>query len=176
MLRQLESFCPILIPKMVDTDALILFLALAEIATVSFCLLHCWLFVINIITVLVYILACSIAVIKHWTKETCIGDALPCFHVLITVHYWRKTGQKLKQEQRTIPQRNTAYWLALHCLLSLLSYTTQVYLHNDGMTHSVLDLHTSQSVKASSDMPESQTDGDQFPQKTLYSKIYLCLF
>lgn len=98
-------------------DVLILFLVLAEIATVSFCLLHCWFLFINNITALVYILDCSIAVIKHWIKEASRGDVLFCFHFLITVHYWRKTGQKLKQEQRKEPQRNSAYWLALHCLL-----------------------------------------------------------
>lgn len=155
---------------MVDMNALILFLVLAEIATVSFCLLHCWFLFINNITVLVYILVFSIAVIKHWIKEASRGDVLFCFHVLITVHYWRKTGQKLKQEQRKEPQRNSAYWLALHCF-------SQVYLHRDCMTHSMFGFHTSISNqwKVWSDMPKSQTDGDQYPQKIHYSKIYLCL-
>jgi hypothetical protein len=70
-------------------------------------------------------------VMKHHNQETWGGKGsfVLCFH--ITVHHWGKLGQELKQgrnlESATMqrPWSDAAYRLALHGLLSLLSYSTQ---------------------------------------------------
>ena len=74
----------------------------------------------------------SFVVMEHddqkaiWGRKGLLGLY---FHT--SVHHRRKSGQKLKQswnlEQELMqkPWRSDAYWIALHGLLSLLSYRTQ---------------------------------------------------
>ena len=53
-------------------------------------------------------------------------------------------GKSSKRELKQRPWRNTAYWLVIHGLLSLLSYRTQHCLPRQGWhTHSGLGLPTS---------------------------------
>lgn len=66
----------------------------------------------------------SPAVWKHCPETTWGGKSL--FSSQVTVHYWRKLGQNLKQKQRQDSWRKAACWLNLHGSLSVLSYKTRV--------------------------------------------------
>lgn len=47
-----------------------------------------------------------------------------------------------------MPQRDAAYWLVLHSLLSMLSYSTQDHQSRDGTSYSELGLpHQSRLVR-----------------------------
>ena len=63
-----------------------------------------------------------------------------------------KLGQELKtgtrrQEPKQRSGRNAAYWLALHALLSPISYTTQAHLPRSGTIHSGLVLQNQSLMK-----------------------------
>jgi hypothetical protein len=81
----------------------------------------------------------SIAVIKHHDQKQ-PGQERVYFSLQFhtTDHHWGKSGQELRQELIQRPWRNTAYRLAPHGLLSLLSYTIQDHQPRDGTPHSEL--------------------------------------
>jgi hypothetical protein len=71
----------------------------------------------------------SIAVKKRHDQGNLERKNLLHFH--ITVHHWRKSGQELKQGRNLLAGLDAeiivgrSHWLALHGLLSLLSYKAQ---------------------------------------------------
>jgi hypothetical protein len=80
--------------------------------------------------------------IKHHQQKQLGEERVNC-KLQVTVHQEEKPGEELKKEtwrqelkQRT--WRNTANWLALHGLLSLLSYIAQDHILRGGPTHSGL--------------------------------------
>ena len=81
----------------------------------------------------------STATMKHYHSKTWGGKGAFGVHFHITVHYWRKLGQaQTGQDPDAEAMEGAAYWLALHGLLSLLSYRTQDHQSRDGITHNRL--------------------------------------
>jgi len=95
----------------------------------------------------------SIAAMKHHNqmqvREEKVYSAYTSDHII--VHHQRKSAQELKKvwnlerELMQRPQRDAAYWLVSHGLLSLLSYRIQDHKPRDGAAHSGLSPNPHQS-------------------------------
>lgn len=64
------------------------------------------------------------------------------------IHYWGMPEQEFqegtwRQKLKQRPWRNDTYWLAFHCLLNLISYTSQDHLFRGGTAQSGLGALTS---------------------------------
>lgn len=62
--------------------------------------------------------------IKQWPKQLETRNSLFDLQMLIMVYHWEESGT-WKKELKQRPWRETAYWLTLHDLFSLLSGTAQ---------------------------------------------------
>lgn len=79
-----------------------------------------------------------VLLLKHLLKSTWGRKGFVWPIHLVTINHWGQSGQELKQEPRQEPWDNTTYWLAFHCLPSLLSYPPQDHLPRDGTIRSKL--------------------------------------
>lgn len=82
-------------------------------------------------------------VIKHHSQNK-VGEERVYFILDLNVYHRGKPEKELKartqrRETDAGPRRNSAHWLALHGLFSLLSYSTRDYMSGGGAAHSELD-------------------------------------
>lgn len=76
------------------------------------------------------------------TKKQVGVERVIDLHLHIVVYYWRKSGQAGTWRQGLMqrPWWSSAYWLAPHDIVSLLSYRNQDHQSRDGIIHDGLAL------------------------------------
>jgi hypothetical protein len=97
-----------------------------------------------------------VSIVKtQWPKINPRRKGLLGLHVHTISHHRRTPGQQVRQRRNLESGADapldhgghTAYWLASHGLLSLLSYRTQSHQHRDGTTHNRLDPPCSSQIR-----------------------------
>jgi hypothetical protein len=81
---------------------------------------------------------------------------------MIIVHHWQSKGRNSSRRWGK-SHEESCLLTDFHGLLSLLSYTTQSHLPRGGNTQWACSSHINyQSIKCSTDMPRSQSDGGNY--------------